>query len=269
MKWKNKELKSYLNFAMEWAKGAGDILYRGFNQTKQINYKGRIDPVTQFDLQSERFIISRIEKTFPEYSILAEEGDTIENNSSFCWVIDPLDGTVNYAHKIPIYTVSIALQYNRQTIVGVVYDPERDELFSAAKGLGAFLNRKRIKVSPQKKLERSLLATGFAYNIGTARKNNLGMFARMMKQAQAVRRLGSAALDLCWVATGRFDGFWEYYLHPWDTAAAILMVEEAGGKVSKISGGSYSIFDREILASNGHIHLAMREVLTRKIKKRK
>ena len=146
--------------------------------------------------------------------------------------------------------------------MGVVYDPEANELYSAARGLGATLNKKRITVSSQRSLERSLLATGFAYNIRTARKNNLGMFARMMKKAQAVRRLGSAALDLCWLAAGRLDGFWEYYLHPWDTAAAALIVKEAGGKVSRIDGGEYSIFDKDILASNGYIHSSMKSVLT-------
>jgi myo-inositol-1(or 4)-monophosphatase len=262
MKPTKTRIKQYLEFAHEVASGAGNILKAGFARSKQINYKGAIDPVTQYDLRSERFIMSKISLTYPEHTVLAEEGSGRDNNSAYRWVIDPLDGTVNYAHGFPVYSVSIALQYRGKSIVGVVYDPQSDELYSAAAGLGAYLNGKRIKVSQERKLERSLLATGFAYNIRTARKNNLGMFARMMKQAQAVRRLGSAALDLCWMAAGRLDGFWEYYLHPWDTAAAILIVEEAGGRVTRIDGGKYSIFDNQILASNGRIHAAMKRVLS-------
>ena len=264
MKIKKSELKKYQSFAEKIALGAGKVLASGFKKDKQIKYKGRIDPVTQFDLKSEKYIISEIKKKYRDHSILAEEGTDIEKDSGFRWVIDPLDGTVNYAHRFPIYSVSIALEYNNQTIVGVVYDPESDEMFSAAIGCGAYLNNKRMKVSPEKKLERSLLATGFAYNISTAKKNNLGMFSRMMKHAQAVRRLGSAALDLCWVAAGRLEGFWEYYLHPWDTAAAILIVTEAGGKISRINKKEYSIFDNDILASNNLIHNEMASVLGKK-----
>jgi len=195
--------------------------------------------------------------------VLAEEGTDRERESPYRWVVDPLDGTVNYAHGFPVYCVSIGLQFEDDSIVGVVYDPQQREMYSAARGLGASLNKKRISVSSEKNLKRSLLATGFAYNVGTARKNNLGMFARMMKHAQAIRRLGSAALDMCWVATGRLDGFWEYYLHPWDTAAAKVIVEEAGGMVTRIDGRPFSIFDKEILASNGNIHSSMKTVLGR------
>ena len=259
-----KELQKYKLFAEKISFGAGKILSEGFLKNKNIQYKGRIDPVTEFDLKSEKYIISQICDAYPEHSILSEEGSSIDNNSDYCWVIDPLDGTVNYAHRFPIYAVSIALQYKNKSIVGVVYAPETDELFSAALGLGAFLNNKRIKVSPEKRLDRSLLATGFAYNIATAKKNNLGMFARMMKHAQAVRRLGSAALDICWVASGRLEGFWEYYLHPWDTAAAIIILSEAGGKVTQIDNNPYSIFNKSILASNRLIHKSMKDVLIRK-----
>ncbi|KAA3636468.1 MAG: inositol monophosphatase, partial [Calditrichaeota bacterium] len=223
-----KDIKEYRKFAEEIAYGAGKILKDGFKKDKKVKYKGSIDPVTQFDLKSEKYVISKIKKQFPEHAILAEEGTDKKTSSGFRWVVDPLDGTVNYAHRFPIYSVSIALQYQDQTIVGVVYDPHMDEIFSAGINAGATLNGKKLKVSDEKKLSRSLLATGFAYNIRSAKKNNLGMFSRMMKKAQAIRRLGSAALDLCWVAAGRLEGFWEYYLHPWDTAAAILIVSEAG-----------------------------------------
>jgi myo-inositol-1(or 4)-monophosphatase len=255
-------LNKYLIFTRQIALKAGQILVDGFNKGKDIKFKGIIDPVTQFDLKSEKYIINQITNKFPTHSILAEEDSDIDNNSPFRWVIDPLDGTVNYAHRFPVYSVSIALQYNNKSVVGVVYDPEREEMYSAASGMGAFLNSKKISVSKEKNLKRSLLATGFAYNLNSARKNNLGTFARMMKQSQAVRRLGSAALDLCWMACGRLDGFWEFYLHPWDTAAAIIIVEEAGGKVSQINGEKYSIFDDNILTSNKLIHNQMIKALT-------
>ncbi|UCD65014.1 MAG: inositol monophosphatase [Candidatus Zixiibacteriota bacterium] len=257
----NQQLRTYLAFAEKLARSSGKILARGFTEAKKVDYKGKINPVTQFDLRSEKHIIEAISRKFPDHGILAEEGGAADAGSPFRWVIDPLDGTVNYAHGFPVYCVSIALQYETSSVVGVVYDPEHKELFSAARGLGARLNGRRIRVSSRRRLERSLLATGFAYNVRTARKNNLGMFARMIKKAQAIRRLGSAALDMCWLAAGRFDGFWEYYLHPWDTAAAALIVEQAGGKVTRIDGRPFSIFDKQILASNGRIHLSMMAVL--------
>jgi myo-inositol-1(or 4)-monophosphatase len=262
-------LNRYLTFARKTALNAGKILSDGFNKGKDIKYKGIIDPITKFDLSSEKYIINQIIENFPSHSILTEEGSDVDNNSPFRWIIDPLDGTVNYTHRFPVYSVSIALQYNNKSIIGVVYDPEKDEMFSAALGKGAFLNSKKISVSKEKNLKRSLLATGFAYNINSARKNNLGIFARMMKQSQAVRRLGSAALDLCWMAHGRLDGFWEYYLHPWDTAAAIIIIEEAGGKISRINGDNYSIFDNNILASNKLIHNQMIKALagSKKVKR--
>ncbi len=259
-----KEIYTYRLFAEKIAKGAGKILADGFLKNKNIKYKGRIDPVTEFDLKSEKYIISKICSVFPEHSILSEEGSSIDNNSDFCWVIDPLDGTVNYAHRLPSYAVSVALQYRNESIVGVVYAPELNELFSASIGQGALLNKKKIKVSTEKRLDRSLLATGFSYNISTAKENNLGMFSRMMKKAQSVRRFGSAALDICWVADGRFEGYWEYNLAPWDSAAGIIILTEAGGKVSQVNNQTYSIFDKSILASNRLIHKSMKDCLVRK-----
>ncbi len=261
MKPTKKEIRSYLRFAERLARHAGEILHDGFNRKHHVTYKGRINPVTEYDLKSEKYITGQIKKTYPNHAILAEEGNDVEERSDFRWVIDPLDGTVNYAHGFPVYCVSIALEYREETIVGVVYDPERKELFSAGRGMGAFLNGKKISVSAETSLQRALLATGFAYNIGTAKRNNLGFFARMAKKAQAIRRPGSAAIDLCWLACGRIDGFWEFYLHPWDTAAAKLIVEEAGGIVTRIDGRKYSIFDEDILAGNRRIHKAMMAVL--------
>ncbi len=256
-----KEIDSYIKFASKIALGAGGILKDGFNRPKKISYKGRIDPVTEFDLKSEKYIIDNIKRKFPAHDILSEEGSNKKSQANFRWVIDPLDGTVNFSHGFPVYSVSIALEYKNNSIAAVVYDPERNELFSAGLNLGAYINNKKIKVSQEKKLNRALLATGFSYDVKTARKNNLGHFAKMVKSAQAVRRAGSAALDLSWLACGRIDGFWEFYLHPWDTAAAYLIVNEAGGKVTRIDGKRYSIFDNQILASNRHLHSKIAESL--------
>ena len=264
MGYSHREISQLTAFAEELARGAGRILKDGFKKGLKIDYKGRINPVTDYDLKSERYITSRISRRFPEHDILAEEGSDVEKQSTYRWIIDPLDGTVNYAHGFPVYCVSIALEYDTDIVLGVVYDPERDELFSARRGKGARLNRRRIKVSRERILRRSLLATGFAYNVATAHRNNLGLFARLVKKAQAVRRPGSAAIDLCWLAEGRLDGFWEFYLHPWDTAAAKLVVEEAGGKVTRINGQPYSVFAPDILATNGFLHRTMISVLNEK-----
>lgn len=237
------------------------MLKRGFNRPRRVTFKGRIDPVTEFDLKAERLITGRIARRYPDHEILTEEGSATGRRSEYLWIIDPLDGTVNYAHGFPVYCVSIALQRKGETLVGAVCDPERGELFWSAKGAPARLNKRIIAVSRERILERALLATGFAYDIGTARRNNLGLFARMARQAQGIRRPGSAAIDLCWLACGRIDGFWELKLHPWDTAAAVLILENAGGKVSRIDGRPYSVFDKDLLASNGLIHNSMRKVL--------
>ncbi len=256
-----KDTRRLLRFAESTAGRAGGILKRGFNSVMDVRYKGRINPVTEWDVKSEEYITDRISKNWPDHSVLAEEGSDRDENSGYRWVIDPLDGTVNFAHGFPVYCVSIAVEYDGETVAGAVYDPERDEMFSAGAGLGARLNGRKIRVSSETKLQRSMLATGFAYDVATARRNNLGYFSRMVKAAQAVRRPGSAAIDLCWLACGRLDGFWELHLHPWDTAAAQLIVTEAGGRVSRFDGGPYSIFDDEILASNGRIHRSMQKLL--------
>ena len=261
----NAEVKRILSFCRQTAERAGAILARGFNRSHQrVAYKGRIDPVTEYDLKSERYITGEIKKRFPDHAILTEEGTATGVDSQSRWIIDPLDGTVNFAHGFPIYCVSIGFEHEGKLMAGAVYDPERHELFSAARGRGAFLNGKRIQVAGERRLERALLATGFGYNIRTARRNNLGLFARMAKRAQGVRRPGSAAIDLCWLAAGRIDGFWELYLHPWDTAAAALIVQEAGGTVSRINGRPYSVFDPDVLAANNTLHRAMKEVLSGK-----
>ncbi|MEW5795336.1 MAG: inositol monophosphatase family protein [Candidatus Zixiibacteriota bacterium] len=256
------ELRAATQFACRLARDAAGVLKRGFTRARRITYKGRIDPVTEFDLKAERLITARISRAFPDHEILTEEGSARGKRSEYLWIVDPLDGTVNYAHGFPVYCVSIALQHVGRTVVAAVCDPERDELFWSARGLPARLNRRQIKVSAERRLDRALLATGFAYDIGTARRNNLGLFARMARKAQGIRRPGSAALDLCWLACGRIDGFWELKLHPWDTAAAILIVENAGGRISRVDGRPYSVFDQDLLATNGLLHRQMRSILT-------
>lgn len=209
-----------------------------------------------------------ITKAFPEHAILTEEGNDREKKNPALWVIDPLDGTVNYSHGFPVYCVSVAMLYNGEPVVGVVYDPERKELFQAVKGKGAQLNGKRIRVTGEKNIERALVATGFSYGIKKAKRNNLGYFADVAKQAQGVRRPGSAAIDLCWLACGRLDAFWELDLAPWDTAAGVLILTEAGGKISRIDGSVHSIFSPDIAASNGHLHGALRKILTHRRKRK-
>lgn len=255
------EARRIAALATDLARGAGEILRNGFNHRLAVTYKGRINPVTDLDLKSEQFILRGIHRRYPAHDILSEEGGGKRARSEFRWVIDPLDGTVNYAHGFPVYCVSIGVEWRGELLAGAVYDPERDELFRAVQGDGATLNGKRIHVSKERRLERALLATGFAYDIGNARRNNLGLFARMAKKAQGIRRPGSAAIDICWLAAGRLDGFWELKLHPWDTAAALLMLREANGRATRIDGTDYSIFAPDLMASNTLLHPAMARVL--------
>ncbi len=258
----DSQLISTHKFARRLAIDAGKLLKAGFNRRMKISYKGRIDPVTEVDLRSEKSIVSEIKSRFPGHDIVTEENTARRTSGSeYRWIIDPLDGTVNFSHGFPIYCVSIALEYKGEVIVGAVCDPERGELFHAVRGGGAFVNSERIHVSREKRLERALLATGFAYDIATSPQNNLGYFARMAKKAQGVRRPGSAAIDICWLAAGRLDGFWELKLHPWDTAAADLILREAGGKRTRLNGKEYSIYHPDMLASNGLIHGAMQKAL--------
>jgi len=255
------KLKSICKRSRCIAMEAGKLLIKKNRSGSKVKLKGRIDLVTDADLASEKYIIKALRDSFPDFSILAEEGSSVETGSDFRWVIDPLDGTTNFAHNFPFYCVSIGLEYQGNVILGVVYDPEREEQFYAYSGGGAFLNGRKIKVSDSSKLEKSLLATGFPYDIGTSREDNLKYFRRFVKQAQAVRRAGSAALDLCYLACGRFDGFWELKLHPWDCAAGIIIITEAGGRVTDFYGRNFSIYDKYILASNGRIHSQMKKVL--------
>ncbi len=227
----------------------------------QIHNKGAIDLVTEADLAAEQLIIERIRSYYPRHAILAEESGKSEHQNEFKWLIDPLDGTTNFAHNYPCFCVSIALEHEGVLKIGVVYDPLRDELFAAEKGEGATLNSKKIRVSETDRIERSLLCTGFPYNIRERGASYVEPFINFLMQAQAVRRDGSAALDLAYIACGRFDGYWEGGLNPWDMAAGILLIEEAGGRITSFDGSKYDIYNPPIIASNGLIHDVMMSVL--------
>ena len=229
---------------------------------KSIDYKGEINLVTEADRRSEEVILSIIKDSYPDHRILAEETGESGNSSPFKWIIDPLDGTTNYAHGYPCFCVSLAVEHEEEVIYGAVYDPVKDELFTAEKGKGAFLNGKEIKTSSTKQLDQSLLCTGFPYDVRDDMDSNMINFRTFLMKAQAVRRDGSAALDLCYTAAGRFDGFWEQKLFPWDVAAGGLLVTEAGGKLSNFKGENFSIYDKEIVASNGIIHDQMTKALS-------
>jgi myo-inositol-1(or 4)-monophosphatase len=254
-------MKDFMAVARDAALKAGSMLREDIHGSRKITYKGDINLVTEMDMRSERTIVEMLLVAFPDHGVVAEEETKLSNDSGYTWIIDPLDGTTNYAHGYPCFAVSIGLKHDEDIILGVVYDPMRDELFVAQKGLGAYLNGKKIKVSPVDTLIKSLLATGFPYDRKVSDKNNLNYFYDLLMASQEVRRDGSAALDLCYVATGRLDGFWELKLRPWDVAAGSLIVIEAGGTVSDLSGNRFDMHAEEILASNGRIHRQMIEVL--------
>jgi myo-inositol-1(or 4)-monophosphatase len=244
------------------ARQAGEILRAGYGKRIQISSKGAIDLVTEIDRQSEKYLLGEIHRRYPGHHIMAEESGEISGKDCCLWYIDPLDGTVNYAHHVPIFSVSIAYQQDGVLQLGVVYDPLRDELFSAERGKSAQLNGKAISVSNTTRLDRSLLATGFAYDIHTHPETNLDHFASFSLRCQGIRRLGSAALDLCYVACGRFEGFWELRLSPWDIAAGGLIAEQAGALVTDIHGNpDYMATPESILAANPALHSAMLQVL--------
>jgi myo-inositol-1(or 4)-monophosphatase len=243
------------------ARAAGQILRNGYEKAHDVQFKGVIDLVTEIDHQSEKFLLNEISQRWPDSRFVAEESGE-SGQGELVWYIDPLDGTVNYAHGIPIFCVSIACAWEEKTRLAVVYDPMRDEMFSAERGRGAHLNARLLKVSCAAELRQALLVTGFPYDTWTAKVNNLEYFGRFARLTQGVRRLGSAALDACYVAAGRFDGFWELTLKPWDVAAAGLIAEEAGARVTDLQDGAdYLSPPQSVLAASPAIHAKMLEVL--------
>jgi myo-inositol-1(or 4)-monophosphatase len=251
-------------FAVDLARKSGALLKEKFNQKHEIHYKGEINLVTEADKMSEDLIITAISRSFPDHGILSEESPVITGVGKLRWIIDPLDGTTNYAHGYPVFCVSIALENEGTIVLGVIYDPMREEMFVAVRGGGLYLNEKKLRVSDVSDLSRSLLVTGFPYDIRESKDNNLNFFNAMAINVQAIRRAGAAALDLAYLAAGRFDGFWELKLKPWDTAAGCLMVEEAGGVISDIAGSKWHLQSPNLLASNGLIHQQMISVLSSK-----
>jgi len=254
-------MDKYLDTAVEIASEAGALLAELSKQPREISYKRKSDIVTDADRRSEAMITERIRGHFPDHAIVAEEGGGKETSSDYCWYVDPLDGTTNYAHGFPVYCVTLALAYRDEVIAGVVYDPNREEMFAAERGAGATLNGQRIHVSQTSDLAESLLGTGFP-PFASNHDLNLQFFFKLTHLSHGIRRAGAAALDLCSVAAGRYEGFWELKLNPWDKAAGSLLVTEAGGRVTDLTGGAFSLHRDEIFASNGLIHETMLEVFS-------
>ncbi len=245
------------------AKEAGEIIRNGFGTNFNIEYKtNETNLVTEIDKASEKLITEFIRKKYPTHGILAEEGGEIKNTSEYIWVVDPLDGTTNFAHGLPIFSVSIGVQKQGKTIAGVVYDVMNDIVHSTELGSGAFANGQKMNVNKNDKLNHAVIVTGFPYNIFENPEHALEKFTAVTRAARAVRRLGSAAIDLCYVAKGVFDGFWEVHLHPWDMCAGKLIVEEAGGLVTDFDGNEIDIYSKKILATNGNIHKTILKILS-------
>lgn len=235
------------------AREAGALLMTHFARRSGFQYKGDVDLVTEADRASEALILDRIQARWPRHDVVAEEGSRRESGSDYRWHVDPLDGTTNFAHGFPVFCVSLGVEHKGKVVAGVIYDPTRDELFAAERGSGAYLNHRKMRVSQTTTMFEGLLATGFPSH--KRHKNpNIHLYHHITLRSHGVRRAGAAALDLACVAAGRFDGFWEFNLNPWDTAAGTLLVEEAGGQVSGFSGESLKVTDRDVVASNGLIH---------------
>jgi len=251
-----------LNEIIQWAKEAGQILRSGYGQIHQVTNKSSIDLVTEIDQQSEDFLTERILQKYPHHTIVGEENGVQNGHTAdLIWYIDPLDGTSNYVHGLPIFSVSIAFSRDGKTQLGVVYDPILDECFSAERGGGAFLNGQPIQTAPTEDLINAMLVTGFPYDVHQSR-TNIAEFTNFVLRAQAIRRLGSAALDICYVANGRLDGYWEFKLKPWDVAAGILILEEAGGMVSQMDGAAIQLTPfLNLVAANPVLHTKMVEIL--------
>jgi myo-inositol-1(or 4)-monophosphatase len=254
-------MENHLTTAIEIAREAGALLLQLFKVPIEIAYKRRSDLVTEADRRSEALIVERLRRHFPQHGIVGEEGGGQQTGSDYCWYVDPLDGTTNFAHGFPVFCVTLGLAYRGEVVAGVIYDPTRQELFTTEKGAGAYLNNERLHVSRTADLARCLLATGFP-PFATNHDLNIQFYFRFTELSHGIRRAGSAALDLCSVAAGRFDGFWELKLNPWDKAAGSLLVTEAGGSVSDIAGNPFNLLGDDIVASNGLVHKEMLQVFS-------
>ena len=251
----------FLSTAIEAVVRAGDLQIAKFNTGVRVEKKGAIDLVTEVDLEVERMFRAMIAERFPDHDVLAEELGGDLRGSRHRWVFDPLDGTTNFAHGVPIFCASLALEIDGRAVVAAVYDPNRKELFTAEAGVGSWLNGRRLKVSTNAAVLESMLVTGFPYNIHQQADEFVKVFAQVLKHARAIRRLGSAAIDICWVAAGRMDGFWEASLKAWDMRAAALILEEAGGKVTGMAGEEWDPYEGHVLATNGLIHEEVLRIL--------
>jgi myo-inositol-1(or 4)-monophosphatase len=252
-----KDLEIFKQTAIEAARKSARILRSRFGNISRIRKKAAAEIVTEADTESEEMILATIRAEFPDHAVLSEECGLITGASEYKWIVDPLDGTINFAHQIPIFAISIALAVRDTIVLGIILDPLNDELYSAVSGQGAQLNGQPIQVSATRTIAESLLVTGFPYNVREIFESVMLRYGSCLKASQGMRRLGSAALDLCYVACGRFEGFWEQCLKPWDSAAGALMVAEAGGRVTTFSDRPYTVEHAEILATNGLIHTKM------------
>jgi myo-inositol-1(or 4)-monophosphatase len=251
------DFEIYKQTAIEAARRSARILRSRFGHISRIRKKAAAEIVTEADIESEEMILATIRAEFPDHAVLSEECGSITGASEYKWIVDPLDGTINFAHQIPIFSISIALAFRDSIVLGIILDPVNDELYAAVSGQGAQLNGKPIQVSATRTVAESLLVTGFPYNVREILESVMDRYGSCLKASQGMRRLGSAALDLCYVACGRFEGFWEQCLKPWDSAAGALMVTEAGGRVTTFSDRPYTVEHAEILATNGLIHREM------------
>ncbi|MFC1501289.1 inositol monophosphatase family protein [Elusimicrobiota bacterium] len=257
------KLNNFTSTAIKAALAGGKVLSKYFDKNINVTYKGRIDPVTKADKESQKEVFNVIQRKFPKHSFLGEEeGANSVISDDYCWITDPLDGTVNFIHNLPIFCVSVALKYKDEIVTGVIHAPILKETFVAQKGEGAFLNGKKIKVSDTDSLVRSLAVTGFPYDMSVGKNRVFNNFVSLVNNVQGIRRLGSAALDLAYVAMGRFEAFWEEGLFPWDIAAGALILEEAGGKVTDFKGENKYTENKNILATNGFVHNKVLKLLS-------
>lgn len=254
--------REYLDAALPIAEEAGDMLAANLSGRRTVELKGAINLVTEMDRRSEEMIVERLTRAFPDFKIVAEEGSIHESESGPVWYVDPLDGTTNYAQRLPIFCVAMGLVSGKTPIAGIIYHPMGGEMFTGVRGAGAFLGSEKLRVAQTADLNDAVLATGFPYDIRESEIDNLDHFARFAKTARAIRRMGAAALDLAWTAAGRFDGFWEMKLSPWDCIAGALMCMEAGAVATDFSGNPFDPLKGQVIAANPVLHPQIREIVS-------